>query len=155
MERYSATQSRNSETGLLKELDAETEAILREFEKILKQTFLLGESYSDDFSSRNFQDPDIAPRQPELYDSVLNFMQQDGCQAFLDGIMEGLYHRMQEFISKMEENLELFDTLALLFPGRNWSYSLKELKKEPFYVQLKMLKNYSAFFEKNLTSGGL
>ncbi len=49
----------------------------------------------------------------------------------------------------MEENLELFDTLALLFPQRNWSYSVKELKKEPFYVQLKTLKSYSTFFEKS------
>jgi uncharacterized protein with von Willebrand factor type A (vWA) domain len=49
----------------------------------------------------------------------------------------------------MEENLDLFDTLAFLFPGRNWSYSVKELKKEPFYLQLKMLKTYSTFFENN------
>jgi uncharacterized protein with von Willebrand factor type A (vWA) domain len=148
MERYSATRN-NVETGLLKGLDDETEAILREFEKILKQTFLLRESYSDDFSTRSFQSSNSISGQPDLYESVLDFMQKDGTQAFLDGIMEGLYCRMQEFIHEMEENLDLFDTLALLFPGRNWSYSVKELKKEPFYVQLRMLKSYSAFFEKN------
>lgn len=150
VERYSATQNRISETELFKELDAETEAILREFEKILKQTFLLRESsYSDDFSARIFQSSNPFSGQPDIYEAVLGFMQQDGCQAFLDGMMEGLYCRMQEFISEMEENLDLFDTLTLLFPGRNWSYSVKELKKEPFYVQLKTLKSYSAFFEKN------
>ena len=58
MERYSAVESQYSKTGLLKKLDVETEAILREFEKILKQTFLLREnSYSDDFSARSFQRP--------------------------------------------------------------------------------------------------
>ncbi len=149
MERFSATRNQVSKTGLLKELDAETEAILREFEKILKETFLLRESYSDDYSARSFQGFSSVSGQPDLYESVLNFMQQDGSQAFLDGIMGGLYIRMQEFISEMEENLDLFDTLALLFPGRSWSYSVKELKKEPFYIQLKMLKSYSAFFEKN------
>ncbi|MDQ1275360.1 MAG: hypothetical protein QG610_933, partial [Euryarchaeota archaeon] len=56
MERFSAIQDQVSNTGLLKELDSETEAILKEFEKILKQTFLLRESsYSDDFSARSFQ----------------------------------------------------------------------------------------------------
>lgn len=150
MERFSSDQNRVSKTGLLKELDAETEAILKEFEKILKKTFLLREnSYLDDFSTRNIQGSNSVSGQPNLYESVLNFMQQDGSQAFLEGIMEGLYSRMQEFIHEMEENLDLFDTLALLFPGRSWSYSVKELKKEPFYVQLKMLKSYSAFFEKN------
>jgi uncharacterized protein with von Willebrand factor type A (vWA) domain len=149
MERFSAAQNQVSKTGLLKELDAETEAILREFERILKQTFLLRESYSDDFSARNIQGSNSVSGQSGLYESVLNFMQQDGSQAFLDGIMESLYSRMQEFISEMEENLDLFDTLALLFPGRSWSYSVKELKKEPFYIQLRMLKSYSAFFEKN------
>jgi uncharacterized protein with von Willebrand factor type A (vWA) domain len=148
MERFSSTQN-HVETGLLKELDAEAEAILRKFEKILKQTFLLRENYSDDFSARSFQGSNSVSGQPDLYESVLDFMQQEGCQAFLEGIMEGLYSRIQEFISEMEENLDLFDTLALLFPGRSWSYSVKELKKEPFYVQLKTLKSYSAFFEKN------
>jgi uncharacterized protein with von Willebrand factor type A (vWA) domain len=148
MERFSSTRN-HVETGLLKELDAEAEAILRKFEKILKQTFLLRENYSDDFSARSFQGSNSVSGKPDLYESVLDFMQQDGCQAFLEGIMEGLYSRMQEFISEMEENLDLFDTLALLFPGRSWSYSVKELKKEPFYVQLKTLKSYSAFFEKN------
>jgi uncharacterized protein with von Willebrand factor type A (vWA) domain len=150
MERFSASRNGSLETDLFKRLDAETEAILREFEKILKQTLLLREnSYSDDFSARNFQGSNPISGQPELYGAVLSFMQKDGCQGFLDGILEGLYSRMQKFISEMEENLDLFDTLALLFPGRSWSYSVKELKKEPFYVQLKMLKNYSAFFEKN------
>ena len=150
MERFSASLG-DSKTDLLRELDAETEAILRKFEKILKQTFFLREnSYSDDFSARNFQASSHMSEQHDLYESVLDFMQQEGCQTFLDGILEGLYSRMQEFISEMEENLDLFDTLTLLFPGRNWSYSVKELKKEPFYVQLKMFKKYSAFFEKNL-----
>ena len=76
-------------------------------------------------------------------------MQKDNYQVFLEGLMEGLYRRISEFISEMEENLDLFDTLALLFPGSNWSYSVKELKKEPFYLQLKMLKTYSTFFEKS------
>ncbi len=84
-----------------------------------------------------------------LQESVLEFMQKDNYQAFFEGVMEGLYKRMSEFVSEMEENLEIFDTLALLFPGRNWSYSVKELKKEPFYLQLKMLKTYSTFFENN------
>ncbi|AAM32536.1 hypothetical protein MM_2840 [Methanosarcina mazei Go1] len=150
MERFSENRGRNSETGLLKELDAETEAILEEFEKILKQTFLLRQkSYSDDSSSGDSPGSSSFSGNPDIYEAVLGFMQQDGSQAFLDGIMEGVYSRMQEFISEMEENLDLFDTLALLFPGRSWSYSVKELKKEPFYVQLRMLKSYSAFFEKN------
>ena len=83
-----------------------------------------------------------------LTEAVLAFMQTDGYQELLERVMEGLYRRMNEFVSEMEENLELFDTLALLFPQRNWSYSVKELKKEPFYVQLKMLKNYSTFLRK-------
>lgn len=150
MERFSAAWDNGSKTDLFKGLDAETEAILREFEKILKQTLLLWESRnSEDLSARNLQRPNPISGKSDIYEAVLSFMQKDCCQGVLDGMLEGLYCRMQEFISEMEENLDLFDTLALLFPGRNWSYSVKELKKEPFYVQLKMLKNYSAFFEKN------
>jgi len=150
MERFSGVRNSGSEKDLLKGLDAETEVILREFEKILKQTlFLWAGGYIEDSAARNVQQSEPVSGRLGTYEAVLNFMQQDGCQAFLNGMLEGLYCRMQEFISEMEENLDLFDTLALLFPGRSWSYSVKELKKEPFYVQLKMLKNYSAFFEKN------
>ena len=150
MERFSAVRDDGSKTDLFKGLDAETEAILREFEKILKQTFLLwAGGNSEDLSARKAKLPSPVSGKSDIYEAVLSFMQKDGCQGFLEGMLEGLYCRMQEFIPEMEENLDLFDTLSLLFPGRNWSYSVKELKKEPFYIQLKMLKNYSAFFEKN------
>ncbi|AKB33096.1 hypothetical protein MSSIH_2406 [Methanosarcina siciliae HI350] len=152
MERISAARDRGSESkkDLFTELDAETEAILREFEQILKQTLLLWAGGNhEDSAALNVQRSEQVSGKSDIYEAVLNFMQKDGCQDFLDGMLEGLYSRIQEFISEMEENLDLFDTLALLFPGRSWSYSVKELKKEPFYVQFKMLKNYSAFFEKN------
>lgn len=148
MEKLSADESSNRE-GAFKELDAEMESILRKFEKILKETLLLwGNTPSDDLSG-NPQDSTPNPEQTDLYGAVLDLIQMNGYQAFLDKRMEEIYLRMLEFISEMEENLDLFDTLALLFPGRNWSYSIKELKKEPFYLQLKMLKNYSTFFEKS------
>jgi uncharacterized protein with von Willebrand factor type A (vWA) domain len=124
------------------------EAILLEFERILKETLLLGSSSSNELSGElKYQNSN--PGKPDLYGDVMNLMQMEGYQAFLESKMEELYRRMQEFILEMEENLDLFDTLSLLFPGRNWTYSIKELKKEPFYVQLKMLKNYSTFFEKS------
>ncbi|AKB18380.1 VWA domain-containing protein [Methanosarcina sp. WWM596] len=128
--------------GGLKELNAEMEKLLQEFENILQETFLLWGSFSEGNAFRNstFQ---------ALQEKVPAFMQLEGSQAFLENVLQRLYLRMEGFVSEMEENLELFETLALLFPGRNWSYSVKELKKEPFYVQLKTLKNYSAFFEKN------
>jgi len=152
MERISAAGDAEPGTGTfkeLKELNAEMEAILREFEKILKETLLLWESSSSKELSEELQSPNRNPGQSDLYGAVLDLMQIEGYQAFLESKMEELYLRMQEFISGMEENLELFDTLALLFPERNWSYSVKELKKEPFYLQLKMLKSYSTFFEKS------
>jgi uncharacterized protein with von Willebrand factor type A (vWA) domain len=149
MERFSDSSTSVLHAGHLKELDAGMEEILSQFEKILKETLLMwGNTTSSEFSGRNAQ----GIRNSEefvLQEAVLDFMQKDGYQEFLEKIMEGVYWRMNEFISEMEENLELFDTLALLFPQRNWSYSVKELKKEPFYVQLKLLKNYSTFFEKN------
>jgi len=133
----------------LKELDAGMDEILRQFEEILKETLLMwGNAASAEFSGRNEQGMRNSG-ELALQEAVLAFMQKGGYQAFLEILMEGLYRKMSEFVSEMEENLELFDTLALLFPQRNWSYSVKELKKEPFYVQLKMLKNYSTFFEKS------
>jgi len=148
LERFSESNS-VSGSGYLKELDAGMDEILRQFEEILKETLLMwGNSGSTEFSGRK----DWAIRNSgefALVDAVMAFMQKGGHQEFLERVMEGLYRRMNEFVTEMEENLELFDPLALLFPQRNWSYSVKELKKEPFYVQLKMLKNYSAFFEKN------
>lgn len=149
LERLSGPSTGVSGAEYLKELDAGMEDILRQFEKLLKETFLVwGNSISGEFSGRNVQGIKNSGN-PVLQEAVLNFMQKDGYQVFLERLMEGLYRKISEFISEMEENLDLFDTLALLFPQHNWSYSVKELKKEPFYLQLKMLKSYSTFFEKS------
>lgn len=149
LERLSGPSTGVSGAEYLKELDAGMEDILRQFERLLKETFLVwGNSISGEFSGRNVQGIRNSGN-PVLQEAVLNFMQKDGYQVFLERLMEGLYRKISEFISEMEENLDLFDTLALLFPQRNWSYSVKELKKEPFYLQLKMLKSYSTFFEKS------
>ncbi|AKB25038.1 hypothetical protein MSMTP_1569 [Methanosarcina sp. MTP4] len=149
MERFSAASDSSVEG-----LGFEIEAVLREFEKVLRETFLLwGNRSQEGLTDRGGKpcQPDLEPNngQTALCEAVLNFMQMDGYQAFLDGMLKGLYRRMDEFISEMEENLDLFDLLALLFPGRNWSYSVKELKKEPFYVHLKMVRRFSSFFEEN------
>jgi uncharacterized protein with von Willebrand factor type A (vWA) domain len=149
LERFSESSTSISGAEYLKELDAGMDEILKQFEGILKETLLIwGNGTSAEFSGRNDQGMRVSG-EFALQEAVLVFMQKDGYQEFLERVMEGLYRRMSEFVSEMEENLELFDTLALLFPQRNWSYSVKELKKEPFYVQLKMLKNYSTFFEKS------
>jgi len=146
MEHFSAASDSSIE-----ELGPEMETVLREFEKILKETFLnWGNRSPEGLEGRAGQSFQSAnSEQTALCEAVLNFMQMDGYQAFLDGMLEGLYRRMEEFISEMEECLDLFDLLALLFPGRNWSYSVKELKKEPFYVHLKMVRRFSSFFEEN------
>jgi uncharacterized protein with von Willebrand factor type A (vWA) domain len=133
-------------TEFLKELDGRMDEILRQFEEILKETLLIWENKTPlAFSGRSDSKMGTSG-EFALQDTVLAFMQKEGYQEFLERIMGELYRRINEFVSEMEENLELFDTLALLFPQRNWSYSVKELKKEPFYVQL---KSYSTFFEKN------
>ncbi|AKB81282.1 hypothetical protein MSBR3_0704 [Methanosarcina barkeri 3] len=148
LERFSESAS-ISGAEYLKELDTGMNEILKQFEEILKETLLIwGNPGSAEFSGRNTQAIENFGGSA-LVNAVLEFMQKEGYQDLLERILEGLYQSISEFISEMEENLELFDTLALLFPQRNWSYSVKELKKEPFYVQLKMLKNYSAFFEKS------
>jgi uncharacterized protein with von Willebrand factor type A (vWA) domain len=147
MEHFSESSNNASKVEYLKKLDAGMDTILTEFQKILKDTFpILENSLLEE--GRNFQGTRNSA-ELALQESVLEFMQKDNYQAFLEEVMEGLYQRMSEFVSEMEENLELFETLALLFPEKNWSYSVKELKKEPFYLQLKMLKSYSIFFEKN------
>ncbi|HWR25804.1 MAG TPA: VWA domain-containing protein [Methanosarcina sp.] len=140
---------RFSSPEFLKELDAGMDDILRQFEKIMKETLLIWRStFFEEPFGRNVE---LRGNSGEfaLQEAVLEFMQNDSYQAFLERVMEGLYRKLNEFASEMEENLDLFDTLALLFPGRDWSYSVKELKKEPFYMQLKTLKNYSTFFEKS------
>jgi uncharacterized protein with von Willebrand factor type A (vWA) domain len=149
MDRFSTPSSSGSNPEILKEFDAEMEDILKQFEKIMKETLLMWRSsLPDDFSGRNIE---LRNKSGEfaLQEAVLEFLQNDSYQAFLEAAMEELYRKLNEFASEMEENQDLFDTLALLFPGRDWSYSVKELKKEPFYVQLKTLKNYSTFFEKS------
>ncbi len=149
LERFSEDSTSVSGSEYLKGLNAGMDEILRQFEEILKETLLMWENTgSAEFSGRNFHTVKHFG-EFALADAVLAFMQKGGYQEFLEKAMERLYRKIDEFVSEMEENLELFDTLALLFPQRNWSYSVKELKKEPFYVQLKMLKNYSAFFEKS------
>jgi uncharacterized protein with von Willebrand factor type A (vWA) domain len=149
LERFSVPSPGNSNSEFLRELDFEMENILKQFEKILRETLLIWRSsLNEDPSGRNIELKNNS-RELALQETVLEFMQNERYQAFLEAIMDGLYRKLNEFHSEMEENLDLFDTLALLFPGRNWSYSIKELKKEPFYMQLKMLKTYSSFFEKS------
>lgn len=149
LERLSKSSTPASDAESLKELNAGMDEILRQFEEILKETFRMWENAaSAEFSGRS--DKEMRDSSEFAFqEAVLAFMQKDEYQEFLERVMNGLYQRINEFASEMEENLELFDTLALLFPQRNWSYSVKELKKEPFYVQLKMLKSYSTFFEKS------
>jgi uncharacterized protein with von Willebrand factor type A (vWA) domain len=147
MERFSEPSNRVSGAEYLKELDAGMDAILKEFGKILRETIAIWGNSSPGEGS-NFQGTGNST-ELALQEYVLEFMQEYNYQVFLEGLMEVLYKRMSEFVSEMEENLDLFDTLALLFSGRNWSYSVKELKKELFYLQLKMLKSYSTFFENN------
>ena len=153
MERLSFSKDTDSGSELEK-LEFEMEAILHLFQEILQETFSIWKYKSTENlpgqqgNQTNFQSTE-GLNEPELQKAVLSFMQQENYQAFMAEIMKNLYRKMGEFISEMEENLELFDMLVLLFPGRNWSYSVKELKKEPFYLQLKLLKNYSAFFEKS------
>ena len=147
MERASEPSNSDSSAEYFKKLDTGIDALLMEFRKILKDTLLMWENSSYD-DGRIFQGT-MNSAELALQESILEFMQKDNYQILLEGLLEGLYRRISEFISEMEENLDLFDTLAFLFPGRNWSYSVKELKKEPFYLQLKMLKTYSTFFENN------
>jgi uncharacterized protein with von Willebrand factor type A (vWA) domain len=148
LERFSKSTG-VSGTEFLKELDRGMDEILRQFEEILKETLLRWENKTPlEFSGRNGSEMGNSG-EFSLQENVLAFMQKEGYQELLERIMDGLYRRINEFVSEIEENLELFDTLALLFPQRNWSYSEKELKKEPFYVQLKTLKSYSIFFEKS------
>jgi uncharacterized protein with von Willebrand factor type A (vWA) domain len=147
MERASEPSNSDSSAEYFKKLDTGIDALLMEFRKILKDTLLMWEDSSYD-DGRIFQGT-MNSAELALQESILEFMQKDNYQILLEGLLEGLYRRISEFISEMEENLDLFDTLAFLFPGRNWSYSVKELKKEPFYLQLKMLKTYSTFFENN------
>ncbi len=149
LERLSESSTPASDAKSLKELNAGMDEILRQFEEILKETLHMWENAaSAKFSGRSDQGMRDS-REFALQEAVLSFMQKDGYEEFLERVMDGLYQKINEFVSEMEESLELFDTLALLFPQRNWSYSVKELKKEPFYVQLKVLKNYSTFFEKS------
>ncbi len=147
MELFLEPSNRVSRGKYIKEFEDGMDAILTEFEKSLKETLIMWGNNSPDEDKkyqeiRNFAD--LA-----FQESVLEFMQKNNHWVFLEGIMEGIYKILNEFIMEMEENLDLFDTLALLFPGRNWNYSIKELQKEPFYLQFKTLKSYSTFFEKN------
>ncbi|MGB9928237.1 MAG: vWA domain-containing protein [Methanosarcina sp.] len=158
LERYLSFPDEISGSEFINELDSGMAVIFGQFQEILRETLLIwgnnpyGEnSYANIPEIKNSQNP-RNPEDPEMQafqETILNFMQKDGYQAFMEEIMKNIYQKMSEFISEMEDNLELFDVLALLFPGRNWSYSIKELKKEPFYLQLKLLKRYSTFFEKN------
>jgi uncharacterized protein with von Willebrand factor type A (vWA) domain len=123
MELFLEPSDRVSREKYIKELEAGMDTILTEFEKSLKETIIMwGDNSLDEDKKyqgiRNFAD--LA-----FQESVLEFMQKNNHWIFLEGIMEGIYKILNKFIMEMEENLDLFDTLALLFPGRNWNYSTK------------------------------
>ena len=151
MERFSGTlEQLLQRQNILRNSIQEWTTILREFERILKETFLVWgkQLIRGIFWQECSREHGIRKSCP-LWKHVLNFMQKDR----LPGISGKVNGRA------VPENAGIhlgngrkpgsFRYSRPPFPGSNWSYSVKELKKEPFYLQLKMLKNYSTFFEKS------
>lgn len=82
----------------------------------------------------------------KLVSMTLEFMaDENALQAFDSIIGERIAAKLEAFISALESHLDLLEILSLLFPGRNWDYSLEALHREYFGN----LEKYAGLLRKN------
>ena len=150
MERFSEPSNSVSKAEYLKELDAGMDAILKEFGKYLAEKLSSCGKIVHLRNGRNFQGTWEFCRACSSGICSRISCRKDNYQAFLERINGGTLQEDAASSSRKWKKTWTFSILLpFFFPERNWSYSVKELKKEPFYLQLKMLKSYSTFFEKS------
>ncbi len=86
--------------------------------------------------SRESQESQQSPKSPgsEKLESVTRkFMENEKNWQALDSVVEeSIASPLEEFISILEDHLEILEMLSMLFPGRMWSDSLQALHREYF-----------------------
>lgn len=122
-------------TDLNATLDENTKRMLEEFARIIEETISLWGRGTN--KSR--------PESKEIIETIQEFQNQDTKNSMNDVIQGFFSIKISELMGKINESLELLETLSLLFPGRSWDYSIIDLHKAYF----KNIDYYSKLLEKN------
>jgi uncharacterized protein with von Willebrand factor type A (vWA) domain len=104
--------------------------------KALKSSSALAEEFASiledtrDLWGRKPGEPDYPGE--KLVTLVSGFLEMDGTCEFLEEYLEEANGRIESVLQETVQHAETLATLALLFPGRGWDLSLKELQREYF-----------------------
>jgi len=129
--------------GDYEEIEEEvTKSLQKNLEKALKAFKELIEETSLTWDKRNIrQNPEsqenrekIGAQGSEKLESMTRkFMENEKTWQALDAVVEErIASPLEEFISILEDHLEVLEMLSMLFPGRMWSDSLQALHREYF-----------------------
>ncbi|AKB26503.1 hypothetical protein MSMTP_3034 [Methanosarcina sp. MTP4] len=123
--------------GDYEEIEEEiTKSLQKNLEKALKVLKALIEETCSTWDERNIrQNPKYreSPGSENLESMTRKFMENEKTGQALDIVVEErIAVPLEEFISTLEDHLEILEMLSMLFPGRMWSDSLQALHREYF-----------------------
>jgi uncharacterized protein with von Willebrand factor type A (vWA) domain len=113
-------------------------------EENIKENFL--KSLEGEVWKNQIPQPGITVRSEKLFSLTQEFMSSENADEILDSAVgEKIAAKIEEFIPILEDHLEMFEILSLLFPSRMWDHSLQALHREYFGN----LEKYAAMLRKN------
>lgn len=117
---------------------------VEESEQSSQESFLKGlEDRAEDYQDQEHEDSAVSER---LASKTREFMfSEKAGEAVNSVIWEKIAPNLEELIPILEDHLEMLEILSMLFPGREWDYSLQALHREYF----ENLEKYASLFRKS------
>ncbi len=117
------------EGEITKSLQKNLEKALNSLKELIEETC----STWDERNSRQSPENRESPGSEKLESMTRKFMENEKAGQALDTVVEErIAVPLEEFISILEDHLEILEMLSMLFPGRMWSDSLQALHREYF-----------------------
>jgi len=123
------------EEEITKNLQKNLEKTLKALKELIEET---GSAWDERNSRQNPETRESSgspgtPRCEKLESMTRKFMENEKTGQALDAVVEErIASPLEEFISILEDHLEILEMLSMLFPGRMWSDSLQALHREYF-----------------------
>jgi uncharacterized protein with von Willebrand factor type A (vWA) domain len=123
------------EGEITKNLQKNLEKALKALKELIEETCSAWDERNSRQNPENRESPGSpgTPRCEKLESMTRKFMENEKTGQALDAVVEErIASPLEEFISILENHLEILEMLSMLFPGRMWSDSLQALHREYF-----------------------
>ncbi len=123
------------EGEITKNLQKNLEKALKALKELIEETCSAWDERNSRQNPENRESPGSpgTPRCEKLESMTRKFMENEKTGQALDAVVEErIASPLEEFISILENHLEILEMLSMLFPGRMWSDSLQGLHREYF-----------------------